>query len=75
MDKELYGLSLMEYKGIELEAHAQLIAGRKIVLVSQLMLTHAKKLVKNLGGKTMEEEDALEKVRVANDARNTTTTG
>lgn len=72
LDKEINGLSLMDYKETEREARNQLIAGKKIVMISQLMLDNAKKIIKQLGGFTLEEEDAMEKKRRKEAEKSTT---
>jgi hypothetical protein len=56
-DKTIEGLSLADYKSIELEASEQLNNAHKILLISRLMLENCKKRIKELGGKTMEEQD------------------
>jgi len=55
--KKIYDLDLMSWKEVEIKATAELITGRKIVMMSQHMLKTAEMAIKKLKGSTLKEDD------------------
>ena len=51
-------LDLMDWKQIERTASAQINENKINIVISEILLWNAKKEIKALGGKTLEEEEA-----------------
>jgi hypothetical protein len=51
-------LDLMDWKGIERNAQSSINDHSVSLVVSEILLHNAKKEIKRLGGKTLEEEEA-----------------
>ena len=49
-------LDLMDWKNIEMHNEQQIRAAEVTIVIESILLKHAKKNIKELGGKTSEEE-------------------
>ena len=59
-------LDLMDWKQIERTASAQINENKINIVISEILLWNAKKEIKALGGKTLEEEEAEIKKNASN---------
>lgn len=64
--EETMKLDLMDWKNVEASTEQSIRNAKVTVTLDSIMLEHAKKEIKKLGGKTSEEEK-LEKVKKGND--------
>ena len=66
-EKIIGKLGLMDWKNVESKALTQIIEARAQLEISLVLFKHAQKYIKELGGLTIEEEDAKAKKLREND--------